>query len=592
MKKIITIIILFLSIIFLPCSNADNSNTSLIKAYNDFFIKLESKFELNKQITILERVKNKIEITLKSKNLSTKSIILLKELNKINDRKIISIKKIINDNNFSDNSQIELEKNEIQRFKNYTIPKLPNYILNTLSANKVYLNILFDEKNTFFEFLDNWKIKRLIFKNFYEINENNYNSLKSRNWYIFILDWKYIFVEEYEIEDKIPYSEGGNYFKWVINNQWKNYFLSNWVYYYFKFEKFVYIKDKYWFYLKNLASLWLNPKEIVLYKYINDYVFINNFTEEKLLKSNIIYNINDKNKFLSFVYEDKKNLDYETDQYFEKLKILTEKLTNWLSNDEKVKILYNYILENITYTNPIDLTRKEIFSWIDTYKNKDWVCEWYVKLMAYMLMFSWIEDVEVIRWFVINAPDFPRIWHAWLKIWDYYYDPTFDDPIWNTITKSYEDYVYFKLPWDLFYTNRYELANLPDEIKTKSKSELTNIVNKNLFNLVEKYKNSWFNLMKYTLLLSEYWLNYNDKITISTLNNILSTYEVNWADKTFIKDNKKIYIKKMMYYKIEDSNIDDLLRTIKYDFNNKYLLKWNNSDWTYEYRLAYEFEIF
>jgi len=30
---------------------------------------------------------------------------------------------------------------------------------------------------------------------------------------------------------------------------------------------------------------------------------------------------------------------------------------------------------------------------------------------------------------VIDAADFPNIGHAWLRIDDKYYDPTFDDPV-------------------------------------------------------------------------------------------------------------------------------------------------------------------
>jgi hypothetical protein len=212
--------------------------------------------------------------------------------------------------------------------------------------------------------------------------------------------------------------------------------------------------------------------------------------------------------------------------------------------------------------------------------------------MWYMLMFAWIEDIELIRWFVINAPDFPKVWHAWLKIWDFYYDPTFDDPIGNTSPKKYDQYVYFKLPWDLFYTNRYDFKNLPEETKTKTPDELTTIVNKNLYNLISKYKDSWYNIMKYSLLLSKNWLSYSDKIDISSLKKMLITYDINWSDMTFTKAWKKTYIKKLKYYKLEDNTIDDLLKNINYDLSNKNIFKWIFSDWTYEYRLVYELEVY
>jgi hypothetical protein len=208
--------------------------------------------------------------------------------------------------------------------------------------------------------------------------------------------------------------------------------------------------------------------------------------------------------------------------------------------------------------------------------------------MSYMLMFAWIEDVEVIRWFVLNAPDFPKVWHAWVKIWGYYYDPTFDDPIWNNKTKEFNEYVYYKLPEDLFYTNRYNVSDLPEELKTKSQVELENIVNKNLFNLVSKYKDSWYNLMKYTLMMYKNGLNYNDVINISTFKNLITTYDVNWSDMSFYKNWVKIYIRQFKYYRLEESNIKDVLSTINYDLSNKSIFKWDLWNWIYEYRLVYE----
>lgn len=589
--NIITKFILIL-LLLINFSYTYATDISIIKSYNNFIIKLESKYEMENQLIILEKIKKKIEETLKSKKISNKSIILLKELNTINNRKILDIKKQINNNNLDDSYQKEIEKNETSKFKAYKIPNIPDYVLNIIdSKNRIYLNVIYDENSTNFEYFYNWKINRLIFNTYYKINSLNSNSLKTKNWYIFYFNWDYILVDNYEIEEKIPYSESYKYFKGVIKND-TNYFLKNWTYYYYKFDKYSYINEKYWFYKKNLEWLWFEINNIVLYNNWNNYTFVNNFTEEKLINYDLIQYINNKNKFLTYLYDDKKNISYDTDKYFIELKKTSEKLTQWLTKDEKIKVIYNYILDNINYTNPIDLSKKEIFSWIHTYKNKDWVCEWYVKLMAYMLMFSWIEDIEVIRWFVINAPDFPKVWHAWLKIWNYYYDPTFDDPIWNVTTKTFNEYVYYKLPWDLFYTNRYDILNLPEELKTKNKAELSLMVNKNLYNLVTKYKNNWYNILKYSIMLNENWLNYNDTINIDILEKILKRYDVNWKDMSFIENWKKIYIKKFKYFKIDDTNIEEVLRSINYDFSNKYILKWDFWNGNEEYRLAYELETF
>ena len=80
----------------------------------------------------------------------------------------------------------------------------------------------------------------------------------------------------------------------------------------------------------------------------------------------------------------------------------------------------------------------------------------------YMLNFAWVSDTEVIRGFVIDATDFPEIWHAWVRIWNKYYDPTFDDPIGQKDTKKLENYKFFRLPKDLFYTNRFTYDDTPE----------------------------------------------------------------------------------------------------------------------------------
>ncbi len=51
-------------------------------------------------------------------------------------------------------------------------------------------------------------------------------------------------------------------------------------------------------------------------------------------------------------------------------------------------------------------------------------------------MFAGVQNSIMIKWNVIDAQDFPNIWHVWLRIGEYYYDPTFDDPIWTNNTKT------------------------------------------------------------------------------------------------------------------------------------------------------------
>ena len=137
------------------------------------------------------------------------------------------------------------------------------------------------------------------------------------------------------------------------------------------------------------------------------------YKKVKLIPDEIIKGTANKYNILVEIKDDKKSLTTNTDLLFKQLKEKSIELTKWLSKEEKIKAIYNYILENIHYTENLDfksietLENKRIFSWIETFKNKSWVCEWYTKLFMYMLNFAWVSDIEVIRGFVIDAIDFP-----------------------------------------------------------------------------------------------------------------------------------------------------------------------------------------
>ena len=209
-------------------------------------------------------------------------------------------------------------------------------------------------------------------------------------------------------------------------------------------------------------------------KYVRDYKKV------KLIDDSIISNISNKRKFLVELADDKKHIHTDTDELFIRLQNDTQEITQGLESDEeKIQAIYAYILEHINYTPHVDFDDKKIFSWILTYKNGDGVCEGYTKMFLYMLSFAWIQDVSTIRWYVINAPDFPRAWHIWVQIWDVYYDPTYDDPIWSLETKAFKDYDYFALPKDLFYTSRYEYELMPEYIKELTLREREEIIEEN-----------------------------------------------------------------------------------------------------------------
>ncbi len=579
-------LLLFTTLLILFSSAYSLEQFQINNTYNKFVLATENKYEIKEQLLISERLNYRVQELLKSNQLESKKNSILKHLLVINTEKINSLLQ----NDIKLNSiQLEIEakeRNKLILFKNQIT--IPNYINSIIWKNlKLYYTKVSDNKS-YIEFIENDKIKKIVFKKYIEIDSDNYLSLKDKSWAILYYNDKFIFVNDYKIEEKIPYSQAKKHFKFFINKNY-NYFIENWNYYWYYFDSSNFINDSYWIYLSSLEEISIFPENTILYTINNKFYFIIDFEKRKLINKNVLNEIKNKDKILSYIYEDKQYYNWYDEDSFEKLKSFSKDLTSWFDNkDQKVQKIYSWVIDNIEYSNTSDFSKKYIFSWIETYKNKSWVCEWYVKLLAYMLFFSWIEDANIIKWYVINAPDFPQILHAWLNIWDFYYDPTFDDPIWNDWNINFSNYVYYKLPYDIFYANRYNIWSLPDSYKTKSKTELQSIVDNQLINLVQKYSNSNYNILKKYEFFYKNNINSLEELNINKLSSIIPIYEASNSNLTYIINWKTVKIKSLKYYTFKENEISVLLNTIKYDISNKIILKWNFSDWSYEYRLVYE----
>ncbi len=203
-------------------------------------------------------------------------------------------------------------------------------------------------------------------------------------------------------------------------------------------------------------------------------------------------------------------------------------------------------------------------------------------------MFSWINDVEVIRWFVIDAEDFPEVWHAWVKIWDRFYDPTFDDPVWATRDRNIYEYKYFNMPKDIFYTNRFDLNTLPKYLKSLSLEERKKIVLRNLYEISYKYKDQDFNLFNLINFKREFNIKNSEKITLENFWKILPMKTV--SNFSFTKDWKKRQITKLNFFELENIDLENLLEQLNYDLEWKYFFKWIDKKWNTSYRLAHSIE--
>lgn len=362
-------------------------------------------------------------------------------------------------------------------------------------------------------------------------------------------------------------------------------FKENWIWYAYGFSKKYYFEEKSHLTKESLIFNWLYWDNILVFFDWKTTSFVKEFKKLKLINDDLIYGFPNKYELLKTI-KDNKILYDANDDYLDYINLekKSKELTKWIyKKEDKIRVIYDYILKNISYSKNFSMQDYEIFSWIETYKNKDWVCEWYVEIFNLMLWFNNISS-KILVWDVIDAADFPNIWHAWIKIDDYYYDITFDDPVWTEKTKNFTEYDYFKLPKDLFYTNRYDIGETPEELKSKSIEYRKNLIKMNLSELVDKYKNNSYNLLKEFKFREKYKLSINEVIKLSDMINILWYSEMKNYE---IKINNEIkYVKNLNYIVLDDSSVEVFLKQIDYKIDDYKILKWIKEDNSIEYIIS------
>jgi hypothetical protein len=428
----------------------------------------------------------------------------------------------------------------------------------------------------------------------YELNNaidkiSNSNRLNNSNHKLIFdlqkLNNEKIFNLEFE---KLETENKKNLENYSILNNFKNkiynkdlIFLENWVWYWYAYDKKYHFENMSWVNKATLDYNWINENNTIVF--FEDWLvnFVKDYKKVKLTTNDIVYWVPNKYEILKRFKKNKTNLSWDDDNKIRQIKALSKSLTRWIyKKDDKIKVLYHYILDNIEYTKEFTLQDFEIFSWIETFVNKNWVCEWYVELFQLMLAFNDISS-ELLTWDVIDAQDFPQIGHAWLKIWEFYYDPTFDDPVWAKETKKFEEYKYYKLPRDLFYTNRYDYGKTPESLKNTPKEFRDNLIKQNINNLSEKYKNSWYNLVKPFIYKKSKWLDPLKDITVADLISIYTFYE--FRDYEIAFPNKVRTVKSMNYTTLSNEYTETILEKNNYNLDDVIFLKWFQDNWNIDY---------
>lgn len=566
MKKIF--IILFIFFTYFTTTFWYNK-TEVEVFYNKYYSKLEKSFPNNEdKINKLKIIDEKISKSL-SKTKNQKNIELLKQLKELNKQKLVSLKII------KTKSIVSTEKNSKKIYE--LTQKWYNFI--KLSKN--------------YEFEKNWTFK-IIFKQFYEVNDNNYQTFLNKlysDYLVELPDWNLIIPVWVQVEKKYSYKELETLFS-HFSDKTDLYFLEWWIYYNYKYKLYNFFKDNYWVYLSDLSSFGITPEKTILVKDNDKYLFVNDYQKIKLVSQNLLNDISNKKEFLNNLSDDQKFLVDDYENILINIRDLSKQLTKDAKNDEeKISILYWRNVKNLNYFYDYNKSDNiEIYSWVLTFKNKIWVCDWYTKLFSYMLLFSWINDVEVKKWFVFDHVDFPTFWHAWVKIWQNYYDPTFDNTILSKQKEFDNNYKYYKLPYDLIYTNRFDWLEIPTNLELKTLEERKKISLENMYKVFDKYKNQNYEILK--KVKNRVFINAKPDtiIDINYLTKNLPFYEVN--NFSYLDDLwYKIYIRWIEYYPLNQQNIDTILSLVDFEKQNIVIYKWTDKNWNTDYRLAYNVDL-
>ena len=175
------------------------------------------------------------------------------------------------------------------------------------------------------------------------------------------------------------------------------------------------------------ALLYDNP-DIFYLNVTNMYLNIETITKITGIKYNVFINNKEKTSYLANGFYNKEDIDIAQIKINdEKNKIL--ELVNGKSDYEKLKIIHDYLIDNIEYDTT--LLGDNIYNIYGALVNKICVCEGYAKAYQYLLNEIGIENVIVIGTGTNSRNETEN--HAWnyVKLNDNWYavDVTWDDPV-------------------------------------------------------------------------------------------------------------------------------------------------------------------
>jgi len=326
---------------------------------------------------------------------------------------------------------------------------------------------------------------------------------------------------------------------------------------------------KYWKDYTKLSNLWiinLDGKKVLGIYEEKDIANVNLNKYNNINKEAIIEAIFEDSKFLW-----RKITQKDLDKLYKeaiKLKDITTIYNHIKNNVSYNKEVYNQYLE----TRKVDPKLNYVFTGIWTYENKKAVCSWYTTYLEYLLGFLNYKDIEQQSWYYIDIYSWNLIPHSWLKVWNKYYDITFDDDS-EKNTKTFNRY--YALPKDLIMIDRVLMND------TETYNKIMSMWREERFKYVywkylkyaknNKYKN--YSLMYAYNILNKYNLTIKDFSLNALWKKIDKRYKIkinqDWKLE-YIKDydtNKDISVESLSLAEV--INIEMLINIIKqYKLNN------------------------
>ena len=530
MKKII---ILCISIIF-SFTSVHAVDTRAANVYDIFQNKVEKNYSGNEKQEVYLKLRELLTLY-SQENISSEHLSLAKDVLKLNNETLYEA--WLSDELWNASQkilEISTRKTLSNQLKTWTLPSYVTTLTNISGIDYISVN---DKR----EFVQSNSIYRVDYSNYFPVNSETVGALKSKRWIIVkASESDYRFLEVYEYEKKKAYSDLAEEFSHFITSNYKISEKNN-SYIGYNFSKFRYFWDNYGVYDDQISSSGFDTSSTLLYRDEDGkFHFITDYQSHIIANLDDLYWVPDKQVFLDYLRDDALFETHNISWELAKIRAISESLTEWRNTEDSIKEIYNWILKNISYTKSINLEDQKIFSAIETFKNGEWVCTGYTKLSIYMFLFAGVYDAEVIRWHVVDAPDFPDIGHAWVRIGEYYYDPTFDDPVGASDTKTFEEYKYYKLPKDIFYANRFEYGDMPDGFESLSDEEIRLYIFNYLTKLLPKYSGQTdsYKVFAPVIFRNEHNIWANTQITPDFLATRIESYTVENNSSRFSKDGK------------------------------------------------------